>query len=161
MYFIHKIHKMSSLRYQIINQFFSPLTDIILKYDYHIEGISTKYTDINNMSDVFAVQDDILAMGNKYGVIKIWNIKTHQCVELREHTRKIIYLGFTLDNHLISTALDHTIKIWDLKSNKSCISIQNSRSSNAFFAHIRPDGQLLSICESGKIKLWNVNTHQY
>ena len=69
---------------------------------------------------------DIIASGDKDGIIIIWNISNPTNTSafilkrLTEHQSKINALQYIYSNLLASASNDYTIKIWDV-SNYSCV----------------------------------------
>ena len=61
-------------------------------------------------------------MGDK---IKIWNIKTFDCIrELEGHSAVIKYLELTSDGRLFSCSYDKTVKIWRIETGELLKSIE-------------------------------------
>lgn len=72
------------------------------------------------------------------------------------HTQRILDACFSFNNqHVISCALDNTIKIWDLLTNSMICNIETEKP--VVTLDVSPDGELLasSFANSREINLWH------
>ena len=56
----------------------------------------------------------MVIIGERDGSIKIWNIKTHKCINTLIDHDDTIFSVFATNDYIISASGDHTIKIWNI-----------------------------------------------
>ncbi len=104
--------------------------------------------------------DGRLASGSFDQSIKLWDVKTGQCVQtLQRHSEEVTALTLLGDGRLASGSSDSSIKLWDVKTGQCVQTLQgHSRGVNALT--LLGDGRLASGSFDESIKLWDVQTGQ-
>ncbi|MFB2892327.1 WD40 repeat domain-containing protein [Aerosakkonemataceae cyanobacterium BLCC-F50] len=102
--------------------------------------------------------DGKIASASEDGMIKVWSLQPGQVGRVlhnfTEHQGQISAIAFSPDGQtLVSSSMDKTIKIWDLKTNKLRYSLPVSASDVA----ISPDGTTLASTNLRNITLWNLS----
>ena len=63
--------------------------------------------------------------------------------------------AFSPDNNLVvTTSLDHTIKVWDIKSGQSLLSMDLNPFNNIIRAVLNEDGRHIVSSSNNKIMIW-------
>ncbi len=95
---------------------------------------------------------------NRNGNISIWSLEESETNSLlkiwRAHDKLIIKLLLNGEKELISSSLDHKIKVWNLKTYE-CICTLDGYSSYVRDLLINQEGQLISCSWDQTIKIWN------
>jgi len=94
-----------------------------------------------------------LISGDSAGIVKIWNMKSYQCIQtLIGHTRSITCLLFYTPEVLASSSRDGTIKFWDMNTWRCKRSLEAHEGGvEAMGISL---GALVTIGEDKKIKFW-------
>ncbi|KPA13089.1 hypothetical protein MHK_006690 [Candidatus Magnetomorum sp. HK-1] len=79
----------------------------------------------------FSTCGQLLASGTEDGSIRIWNLKTHECISILDHHKKAVNcLRFSPDGHFLASASwDYTIKLWDLKTFEEIVTLKGHTDS--------------------------------
>jgi WD40 repeat protein/TPR repeat protein len=102
--------------------------------------------------------DGRLASGSVDKTIKLWDVKTGQCLHtLTGHSSSVYALTVLPDGRLVSGSLDNTIKLWDA-SNGKCLHTLEGHSSSVYALTSLPDGRLASGSNDNTIKLWDASS---
>jgi WD40 repeat protein len=99
---------------------------------------------------------DIVASGSKDKIIRVWNIKSGQCLmELAGHAKEVSCLAVYAENILISGSYDKTIRVWDTTAGK-CITTIDAH-ADSVNAVIKISNDLFATASDDKtIKIWKV-----
>lgn len=114
----------------------------------HSKGIST----------LAFSHDGKIASASEDGMIKVWSFQPGQAVRVlhnfTEHQGQISAIAFSPDGQtLVSSSIDKTIKIWDLRTNK----LRHTLPASASDVAISPDGTTLASTNLRNITLWNLS----
>ncbi|MAT42798.1 MAG: hypothetical protein CL609_10680 [Anaerolineaceae bacterium] len=119
---------------------------------------STRITTI-----AFSNNNNLIAVGDKDGVIQLWDTITWKPILfLSEHRKGIMKLFFSEDDQfLYSLSADETIKKWDIE--KKIIAYQFSENTTYVSdMAVTPDGHyLITVGKNNKIQFWNLTTYEY
>ncbi len=114
-------------------------------------------------STVFALTllgDGRLASGSGDKSIKLWDVKTGQCVQtLQGHSSYVYALTLLGDGRLASGSEDKSIKLWDVQTGQ-CVQTLQGHSNGVTALTLLGDGRLASGSTDNSIKLWDVQTGQ-
>ncbi|XP_060109115.1 F-box and WD repeat domain containing protein 10B-like [Heteronotia binoei] len=103
----------------------------------------------------FNEQKGLLLSGSYDLSIRMWNINTGECVKIfNGHTGTIICLNLH-KNKFVSGAKDCTAKMWDIETGKC---IRTFRHKGIVWAVKMNDIHVVSSCDRGLVKVWNVET---
>jgi WD40 repeat protein len=97
--------------------------------------------------------------GDKNNSIIIWDLINSQLkLELQGHESPVSVLKLLNNGYtLASGSNDHTIKLWNLKTN-SCICTMNAHTDIIIYLDELPNERLISGSYDGMVKLWDLNT---
>ncbi len=116
------------------------------------------FTGHGNSVCCVAVFDGKLFSGSYDDTIKVWDLKTGQCIAtLTGHGNSVFSLA-VFDGKLFSGASDNTIKIWDLKT-RQCTATLTGHGNSVFSLAIF-DGKLFSGSDDHTIKIWDLKIGQ-
>lgn len=110
----------------------------------------------------FSPNNQVLASCSQDHTIKLWDMKTGQCLRtLPGHTSIVTSFAFhPHDQVLASSSEDRTIKLWDINTGK-CLSTLQEHQGCVWTVTFSPDGQtLVSGGEDDTIKIWDAATGQ-
>ncbi|KAM3097972.1 NB-ARC domain-containing protein [Phormidesmis sp. 146-35] len=98
----------------------------------------------------------ILASGNDDHVVRLWDLQTRDCHDLRGHTGRIRSVSFSpCEPILASSSADYTIKLWDVRQ-RTCLQTLSGHSNWVWTVQFSPDGQrLVSSSEDRTLRLWD------
>ncbi|NJR50298.1 MAG: Fis family transcriptional regulator [Leptolyngbyaceae cyanobacterium CSU_1_3] len=101
----------------------------------------------------------LLASGNDDHIVRLWNLQTRDCHDLRGHTGRIRSVAFSpTEPILASGSADHTIRLWNVHQ-RTCEQILEGHSNWVWTVRFSPDGQrLASSSEDRTIRLWDRRT---
>lgn len=85
----------------------------------HADEMQVMQDEFLSTSLAFSPKGDIVASGTVERVVKLWDIRTGECIgTLEGHTYPVLSLSFSPDgNQLVSGSGDTTLIIWDLENN--------------------------------------------
>jgi len=143
-----------------------PLELMVIIFNYY--EASTKYGIIKTLYghhgciySLAVLPDGTLASVSEDKSIKIWDIKTGDCIKtLRGHYDWIRSLALLKDGTLASGSDDETIKIWDVKSGECLVTLGDNDYRVTLLVGLT-DGSLVSLCNDNTIRLWNTNWKIY
>jgi WD40 repeat protein len=94
-------------------------------------------------------------------MIHFWDVDTGEEIDTLEgHTEGIIHIAFSpIDNILISTSLDGSIRLWDIDQNTNMILHENLEHIEKCIAFTN-DGTLLAVSNDNTSFLWNMYTRE-
>jgi hypothetical protein len=95
-------------------QILIPKNNIIREFDHSIN--ETKHLDghINSVLCLTKINEDLIASGSVDSKIKIWNIRSNECIKtLEEHNKSVYTLAVLQNGFLASGSADKTIGIWN------------------------------------------------
>jgi WD40 repeat protein len=101
--------------------------------------------------------------GGDTGEIRVWDFQTKKLrSHLKEHIQKITKLHlFSNEVHLLSSARDKVILIWDLNKEKIIANYQQSNGGvNNFQFHPFDENMLFTVGQDKKIKQWDLRHPQ-
>ena len=100
-----------------------------------------------------------IVSGSDDETIKIWDIKTGECLNTLEGQNRVKSVTISPDGkYIVSGSIDKTIKIWDIKT-AECLNTLEGHSSYVESVTISPDGKYIVSGSSDKtIKIWDIKT---
>lgn len=132
---VHDHNDLKHLLYDVLDTMPLDLINIILGYDCHeFKGHCAATIEANNWIDcLFFVDDDLVIVGLRNGVIILFSLKTGRNLKvIRAHADEIIFMGFDNKKRLFSASIDGTIKFWNLRTGECVRTIDgNSFISNS------------------------------
>ena len=130
----------------------SETTKIPEIYDWKVQRNLTEHR--GSVNSLAISKEDLLISGSADLTIKVWNIKTGQCLnELNGHTEWVSSLAISKEGQLISGSGDLTIKVWDIETGK-CLKTLSGHTSLVLSLAISKGGKLFSGSEDNSIKVW-------
>lgn len=105
---------------------------------------------------------DHIACGTDDGVIRIWNLRTKECVtELMEHDQEEYITSIVkLDgNRIASCSNDSTIIVWDLRTNKCMTTLEEHTNRVTSLIKLN-NNQIISCSDDKTIKIWDLRTNE-
>ena len=102
------------------------------------------------------LNDDLLACGGFYMVIKIWKLKSENPVRLlKGHTETVNCLLKLLKEELIASGgYDNTIRIWSLETDETLYILYEHSNNICKLINIS-ENTIASCGDNGKIFIWN------
>ena len=117
----------------------------------------------------FSPNGNVIASVGGEGIVNLWEIKTGELIKTFKGSDLGIEVVFSQDNRMIAAGfLDEKIKLWELKTEKEIVNIENLDNKALLQTMIltiktafSPDGKMFaSSGNDNLIKLWNVETGQ-
>ncbi|KPA15061.1 repeat-containing protein [Candidatus Magnetomorum sp. HK-1] len=150
----------------------SPNSDFLINGN---ENGDVSLWDINNQKEIkvfkghkdriwsvdFSYTNDIFASGSSDKTIRLWNIKTKECICLYGHINRVLSVRFSNKNEfLVSGGQDAKIILWDLKTNTFIHDFEGHKNW-VRSVDFSPDGKfIISASEDSTIKLWELSTKE-
>ncbi len=128
----------------------SNLKNVVCAPPYTFEGHR------RTISSCVIVDGKLLFSASYDATIRVWDIKTGECLAILEgHENKITSL-IAADKHLLSTSTD-AIKVWDIKTRECIATLKGPKNKPIAVA----DGKLFSRSQDGTaIEIWDITTDQ-
>ena len=105
---------------------------------------------------VFLQDYELMASSSKNGKIIIWNTTNWTISQvLTEHTLMVNRLSKLSNENLVSVSNDYKIKIWDLKSDDSSMTLNTGGAINSL-AILTDEIIITGGTSDGLIKIWNI-----
>ncbi len=106
----------------------------------------------------FSRDSEYIASGSNKGEIKVWKIRTGQCVKRFEgaHTGAVTSVEFGKDGtQLVSGSMDQTVRIHGLKSGKTLKEFRGHKSFVNAAVYSEDQTKIISASSDGSIKVWD------
>ncbi|MFC1719117.1 WD40 repeat domain-containing protein, partial [Candidatus Poribacteria bacterium] len=110
----------------------------------------------------FSPDGELLASGDRFGIVKLWNVASHQEVAtLTGHSDRILSVSFSPDGKLLASgSWDSTVKLWDISSGQEVATL-TEHSGPVYSVSFSPDGKLLASASwDSTVKLWDISSGQ-
>ena len=119
--------------------------------------------------DFHPKQKDIIASSDTKGKIKLWNIRTEECLKtfyvqykdslIKEEDKIIHAIHFHPDGELlVSCGADKTVRLWDLATGNDKPPLFGHE-GKVYKVRFSPDGKIIASCsEDRTIKLWDTDS---
>jgi WD40 repeat protein len=114
-------------------------------------------------SIVFSPDGSTLASGSDDHTVRIWDIKSEQCLEiLREHTSRVWSVAFSTDGQMLASGSDdQTVRLWDTTTQQYSQTLRGY-STQICSVGFNPTGnRLVSGGDDRMVRLWDVETGQW
>jgi WD40 repeat protein/transcriptional regulator with XRE-family HTH domain len=108
----------------------------------------------------FSPDGQILASSSYDRTIKLWDVHTHQCLQvLRGHESIAPAIAFNpTDRQLASGSFDRTIRLWEMQT-AACLQVLRGHTGAVFTLAFDPSGQIMASGSYDQtIRLWDVKT---
>lgn len=109
-------------------------------------------------SKTVAQENQYIISGGEDKLLRIWSLKSKQCVTLAGHTDAIRAIAFSPDEQVIasgSSTDDKTIRLWDIQTGQ-CKHILSGHTKGIWSLAFHPKGKILASCGSDQtVKLWD------
>lgn len=152
-----RIKQRSPRELKVLQYFNRDLSQIIMKYDFYLEGkqdfvlrnINTAVYCIENLSNFRIVT------GYSNNKLKIWNTQTGKCEKTLEgHTGPVDCL-VVINDKIISGSWDHTLRIWNTENYES--SLIGHTGSVGLIKVLSPN-KIVSASADTTMRIWNLNS---
>ncbi|MEW6026458.1 MAG: WD40 repeat domain-containing protein [Planctomycetota bacterium] len=114
--------------------------------------------DIFGMS--FSPDNKLLASGSHDNTVKIWDVKSGECLKTLAGHRHLTYsVAFSPDGKMVASgSFDKTVKLWDVESGEEIRTLEGHEDQIRVVA-FSPDGTVLaSGAQDGTVKIWETAT---
>lgn len=130
-------------------------------WDAHNLTVAHDLTAHDNWITGIAVNGDRLASVSGDGVIKLWSIGDgREVARLRRHRDWVRAVAFSPDGrHLLSGGADGSLYLWNAETGRFIAALMGHRREiqAVFFFNNR---QAVTVAADGKVKVWDIDTHQ-
>jgi len=121
---------------------------------------------LGHSSDVNCIEcsndGNFLATAEEYGIIIVWSTKTYKILSILGgeggHTGKINAIKFTTDQHLLISAGEGGVCIWDTVDWKKKFSFLENKKVNSI-DYFENDNEI-AICYDSNLEIWNINNQK-
>jgi WD40 repeat protein len=127
-----------------------------------IDIASLSNDDISVHCIAFSVCGQLLASGAEDGTIRMWDLKTHQCIAVMDHHEKAVNcVRFSPNGQCIaSSSWDQTIKLWDINTFEEIATLQGHEDSVEIIDFTMDSICLASGSNDQTVRLWDINNCQ-
>eukprot|EP01080_Neovahlkampfia_damariscottae_P011256 gene11256-4075_t len=92
--------------------------------------------------------------------IGLWDVISTNCVNSFQEHQDYVRTGCILsENTFASGSYDHSVKIWDIKTNKSIKTLDHGKPIESIIKH--PTEPILITAGGSHIKVWNLSTYKF
>ncbi|MBI2925466.1 MAG: protein kinase [Verrucomicrobia bacterium] len=116
------------------------------------------------ITSAFSPQGDLLAVGDVYGRIEIWNIPlTRRVADFSAHSVTVARIAFSPDGTQFATAgIDGKLRLWEVRSQRQVGHEMKGQLTGVGCVTFSPDGRRLVAGggTDGAIKIWDLATFQ-
>ena len=109
----------------------------------------------------FSKDGSLLSGGGFMGVVKLWDMKTHQLVKkFRGHVGGVYATAFSPNGkEIVSCGMDRSFRVWDIKTGKERLKIEDAHQVLVSDIKFSPNGELIATAGwDKKVKIWNAQT---
>lgn len=105
--------------------------------------------------------ETMIALGTYSGVIKVWDIKSRECIHLFKKNNHIVNdLTFDSKENVIAAASGSEISVWDLNKGELVVAFEHSEGAICTKIAFNPDNSIImSLYNNGDLFLWNINSN--
>jgi WD40 repeat protein len=114
-------------------------------------------------SIVFSPDGSTLASGSDDHTVRIWDIKSEQCLEiLREHTSRVWSVAFSTDGQMLASGSDdQTVRLWDTTTKQYSQTLRGYSTQICSVGFDPTGNRLVSGGDDRMVRLWDVETGQW
>ncbi|NER95013.1 MAG: TIR domain-containing protein [Symploca sp. SIO1B1] len=136
--------------------------NIFKQVDRHNKEVDGQEQKVDRYYSVLSVtispDGQMIASGNAYGILRLWDLKGNLIVESSErHEQGINSIAFSPDGQtIVSGSADQKVRLWDLKGNPIAQPFTGHKKSVTSVA-FSPDGKtIVSVSWDNTVRLWDL-----